>query len=42
MLRQSQRGRSSRELDFLSSAGDRVSTVVTDLGVLEPDPDGAS
>jgi glutaconate CoA-transferase subunit B len=27
------------QLDFLSSSGDRVSTVVTDLGVLEPDPE---
>ena len=34
-----ERGRSSSELDFLSSAGDRVSTVVTDIGVLEPDPE---
>jgi len=38
MLRQSPRSFVS-ELDFLSSAGDRVSTVVTDLGVLEPDPE---
>ena len=39
MLRQSRRSFVG-ELDFLSSAGDRVSTVVTDIGVLEPDPDG--
>jgi glutaconate CoA-transferase subunit B len=38
MLRQSKRSFVA-ELDFLSSAGDRVSTVVTDLGVLEPDPE---
>jgi glutaconate CoA-transferase subunit B len=37
MLRQSPRAFVDR-LDFLSSRGDRVSTVVTDLGVLEPDP----
>ena len=37
MLRQSPRAFVER-LDFLSSRGDRVSTVVTDLGVLEPDP----
>jgi glutaconate CoA-transferase subunit B len=37
MLRQSSRS-FVEQLDFLSSAGDRVSTVVTDLGVLEPDP----
>jgi glutaconate CoA-transferase subunit B len=36
MLRQSPRAFVER-LDFLSSCGDRVSTVVTDLGVLEPD-----
>jgi glutaconate CoA-transferase subunit B len=35
MLRQSSRS-FVEELDFLSSSGDRVSTVVTDLGVLEP------
>ena len=39
MLRQSRRSFVG-ELDFVSSAGDRVSTVVTDIGVLEPDPDG--
>src|SRR5262249_59296759 len=38
MLRQSPRSFVA-ELDFLSSAGDRVSTVVTDVGVLEPDPE---
>jgi glutaconate CoA-transferase subunit B len=38
MLRQSSRS-FVEQLDFLSSAGDRVSTVVTDLGVLEPDPE---
>ena len=38
MLRQTSRSFVA-ELDFLSSAGDRVSTVVTDLGVLEPDPE---
>ncbi len=37
MLRQSPRAFVER-LDFLSSRGDRVSTVVTDLGLLEPDP----
>jgi glutaconate CoA-transferase subunit B len=26
------------ELDFRTSAGDRVAVVVTDLGILEPDP----
>jgi glutaconate CoA-transferase subunit B len=36
MLRQSSRSL-VEQLDFLSSSGDRVSTVVTDLGVLEPD-----
>jgi glutaconate CoA-transferase subunit B len=36
MLRQSSRS-FVEQLDFLSSAGDRVSTVVTDLGVLQPD-----
>jgi glutaconate CoA-transferase, subunit B len=25
------------ELDFLSSSGERVSAVITDLGILEPD-----
>jgi glutaconate CoA-transferase subunit B len=38
MLRQSSRS-FVEQLDFLSSAGGRVSTVVTDLGVLEPDPE---
>jgi glutaconate CoA-transferase subunit B len=38
MLRQSSRT-FVEKLDFLSSAGERVSTVVTDLGVLEPDPE---
>ena len=37
MLRQTPRTFVER-LDFLSSRGERVSTVVTDLGVLEPDP----
>jgi glutaconate CoA-transferase, subunit B len=37
MLRQSPRTFVER-LDFRTSAGDRVSLVVTDLGVLEPDP----
>jgi glutaconate CoA-transferase subunit B len=37
MLRQSPRTFVER-LDFRSSVGDRVSLVVTDLGVLEPDP----
>jgi glutaconate CoA-transferase subunit B len=36
MLRQSSRS-FVEQFDFLSSSGDRVSTVVTDLGVLEPD-----
>ncbi len=36
MLRQSKRAFVA-DLDFLSSAGERVSTVVTDVGVLEPD-----
>src|SRR6266581_1828948 len=27
------------ELDFLSSSGERVSAVITDLGILEPDPE---
>jgi glutaconate CoA-transferase, subunit B len=35
MLRQSTRAFVER-LDFLSSSGERVSTVVTDLGILEP------
>jgi glutaconate CoA-transferase subunit B len=39
MLRQTQRSFVER-LDFRSSVGERVSVVVTDLGVLEPDPDG--
>lgn len=38
MLRQNPRA-FVEELDFRSSMGDRVSLVVTDLGVLEPDPD---
>jgi glutaconate CoA-transferase subunit B len=38
MLRQTRRA-FVEELDFRSSVGDRVSLVVTDLGVLEPDPD---
>jgi glutaconate CoA-transferase, subunit B len=37
MLRQSRRAFVER-LDFRSSVGERVSLVVTDLGVLEPDP----
>jgi glutaconate CoA-transferase subunit B len=37
MLRQTRRA-FVEELDFRSSVGDRVSLVVTDLGVLEPDP----
>jgi glutaconate CoA-transferase subunit B len=37
MLRQTPRAFVER-LDFRSSLGDRVSLVVTDLGVLEPDP----
>jgi glutaconate CoA-transferase subunit B len=37
MLRQSPRT-FVEELDFRTSAGDRVTFVVTDLGVLEPDP----
>jgi glutaconate CoA-transferase subunit B len=36
LLRQSPRTFVER-LDFLSSAGDRVGLVVTDLGILEPD-----
>jgi glutaconate CoA-transferase, subunit B len=38
MLRQTPRTFVQR-LDFRSSIGDRVAVVVTDLGVLEPDPD---
>jgi glutaconate CoA-transferase subunit B len=38
LLRQTPRTFVER-LDFRSSVGDRVSVVVTDLGVLEPDPD---
>ena len=38
MLRQTPRAFVER-LDFRSSAGDRVTVVVTDLGVLEPDPE---
>jgi glutaconate CoA-transferase, subunit B len=38
MLRQTPRTFVER-LDFRSSVGERVSVVVTDLGVLEPDPD---
>ena len=38
MLRQTPRTFVER-LDFRSSVGDRVSVVVTDLGVLEPEPD---
>ena len=37
MLRQSRRA-FVEQLDFRSSVGERVSLVVTDLGVLEPDP----
>jgi glutaconate CoA-transferase subunit B len=37
MLRQSPRT-FVQKLDFRTSAGDRVTVVVTDLGVLEPDP----
>jgi glutaconate CoA-transferase, subunit B len=37
MLRQSRRAFVER-LDFRSSVGERVSVVVTDLGLLEPDP----
>jgi glutaconate CoA-transferase subunit B len=39
MLRQSQRTFVER-LDFLTSVGDRVRVVVTDLGILEPDDEG--
>jgi glutaconate CoA-transferase subunit B len=38
MLRQSPRTFVER-LDFRTSVGDRVGVVVTDLGILEPDPD---
>jgi glutaconate CoA-transferase, subunit B len=38
MLRHTTRAFVER-LDFLSSVGDRVAVVVTDLGILEPDPD---
>jgi glutaconate CoA-transferase, subunit B len=38
MLRQTPRA-FVEQLDFRSSVGDRVSLVITDLGVLEPDPD---
>jgi glutaconate CoA-transferase subunit B len=38
MLRQTPRAFVER-LDFRSSTGDRVAVVVTDLGVLEPDPE---
>jgi glutaconate CoA-transferase subunit B len=38
MLRQTQRTFVER-LDFLSSTGERVAVVVTDLGILEPDPE---
>ena len=38
MLRQGSRSFVD-SLDFVSSTGERVSTVVTDLGVLEPDPE---
>jgi glutaconate CoA-transferase subunit B len=37
MLRQSPRS-FVEELDFVTSVGDRVTVVVTDLGLLEPDP----
>ena len=37
MLRQSRRT-FVEELDFVTSVGDRVTVVVTDLGLLEPDP----
>jgi glutaconate CoA-transferase subunit B len=39
MLRQSRRSFVER-LDFLSSVGDRVKVVVSDLGILEPDETG--
>jgi glutaconate CoA-transferase subunit B len=38
MLRQTRRAFVER-LDFLTSVGDRVAVVVTDLGILEPDPE---
>ena len=38
MLRHSRRA-FVQQLDFRSSVGDRVSVVVTDLGILEPDPE---
>jgi glutaconate CoA-transferase subunit B len=38
MLRQTRRAFVER-LDFLTSSGDRVALVVTDLGILEPDPE---
>ena len=38
MLRQTQRSFVER-LDFRTSVGSRVSVVVTDLGILEPDPE---
>jgi glutaconate CoA-transferase, subunit B len=38
VLRQSPRAFVER-LDFVSSSGENVSAVITDLGVLEPDPD---
>ena len=37
VLRQSRRA-FVEQLDFLSSPGERVSAVITDLGILEPDP----
>jgi len=38
MLRHTRRAFVER-LDFLTSVGDRVAVVVTDLGILEPDPE---
>jgi glutaconate CoA-transferase subunit B len=38
MLRQTSRAFVER-LDFLTSSGERVALVVTDLGILEPDPE---
>jgi glutaconate CoA-transferase, subunit B len=38
VLRQSPRA-FVEQLDFLSSSGERVSAVITDLGILEPDPE---
>ncbi len=38
MLRQTPRA-FVEKLDFLTSVGDRVAVVVTDLGILEPDPE---